>query len=54
MMAETAELVTVTLFDVSGGGVLARCQLRLACSAALVAAKLQSVEARRGATAAKR
>jgi predicted transcriptional regulator len=55
-MAETAELVTLTLFDriESGGGVLARCQLRLARPAALVAAKLQSIETRRGAMAGKR
>ena len=55
-MAETAELVTLTLFDLTkrDGNVLARCQLRLARPAALVAAKLQSIETRRGATAAKR
>jgi len=55
-MAETAELVTLTLVDLTNrdGTVLARCQIRLARPAALVAAKLQSIETRRGATAAKR
>ena len=55
-MAETAELVTLTLVDLTNrdGNVLARCQIRLARPAALVAAKLQSIETRRGATAAKR
>ena len=55
-MAETAELVTLILFDLTNrdGNALARCRLRLARPAALVAAKLQSIEIRRGVTAAKR
>ncbi len=55
-MAETAEVVTLTLFDLTkrDGNVVARCRPRLARPAALVAAKLQSIETRRGATAAKR
>jgi hypothetical protein len=55
-MAETAELITLTLLDLTNSDerVLARCRLRLARPAALVAAKLQSIETRRGATAAKR
>ncbi|MHB8497004.1 MAG: hypothetical protein ACYDES_03250 [Acidimicrobiales bacterium] len=55
-MAETAELVTLTLVDLTNrdGNVLERCQIRLARPTALVATKLQSIDARRGATAAKR
>ena len=55
-MAETAEFVTPTLVDPTkrDGNVLARWRLRLARPAALVAAKLQSIGTRRGATAAKR
>ncbi len=55
-MAETAEVVTLSLFDQAERRreVVARCRLRLARPAALVAAKLQSIETRRGATAAKR
>lgn len=50
-MAETADLVTLTLVDLTNrdGNVRARCQIRLARPAALVAAKLQSIETRRGA-----
>ena len=55
-MAETAELVILTLVDLTNRDrtVLARCRIRLARPAALVAAKLQSIATRRGATVAKR
>ncbi len=55
-MAETAEVVTLSLFDQAEnhGEIIARCTLRRARPAALVAAKLQSIETRRGAMATKR
>jgi hypothetical protein len=54
-MADTAELVALTLVDREDGGrVRARLELRLARPAALVAAKLQSIPTRRGGTMAKR
>jgi hypothetical protein len=55
-MAETAEAVSLVLVDPAedGARVRARLGLRLARSAALVAAKLQSIPTRRGATQDKR
>jgi hypothetical protein len=54
-MADTAELVALTLIDRDDGTrVRAELELRLARSAALVAAKLQSIPTRRGRTQDKR
>lgn len=54
-MADTAELVALTLVDRDDGTrVRAQLELRLARSAALVAAKLQSIPNRRGANQDKR
>jgi hypothetical protein len=54
-MADTAEVVVLTLVDRDDDErVRARLELRLARSAALVAAKLQSIPTRRGTTEGKR